>query len=107
MAKDTENRLAYGLTILVFGVLFLLDKVGILARIPYGKEFISIGSLFLVAGIIFLLTKTEKKMGIIFTGIGVVINSDLFFGWMRSYSSLIVPIVLIVVGLIMVLASKK
>ena len=106
-AKDTENRLAYGLTILVFGVLFLLDKVGVLSHIPYGKEFISIGSLFLVAGIIFLLTKTEKKMGLVLAGVGIIINSDLFFGWMRNYSNLVVPVILIVVGMIMVLTSKK
>lgn len=106
-AKDTENRLAYGLTILVFGVLFLLDKVGVLAHIPYGSAFISIGSLFLIAGVVFLLTKAEKKMGLILTGIGIVINSDIFFGWMRNYSNLIVPVILIVVGMIMVLTSKK
>lgn len=107
MAKDTGNRLSYGLTILTFGVLFLLDKVGILNHIPYGKSLVSVGSLFLIAGIIFLLTKTEKKMGLVLTAVGVIMNADLFFGWMSNYSNLIVPIVLIVGGLIMVLTSKK
>lgn len=107
MAKNTGDRLSYGLTLMVFGLLYLLDKIGILDRIPYGNKLMSIGSLFLIAGIIFLCTRVDKKMGLILTGIGVVINSDLFFGWMQSYSNLIVPILLIVVGVIMVLTSKR
>ncbi|MFR9166793.1 MAG: hypothetical protein ACLVKO_11450 [Dysgonomonas sp.] len=46
-------------------------------------------------------------LGIIFTVIGVVINADFFFGWMKSYSNLIIPIALLVLGLVMILTSKK
>lgn len=107
MAKNSTNRLPIGLTIMVFGLLYLIDKIGILSKIPYGDRLLNIGSLFLIAGIIFLCTKAEKKIGLIFTGIGIVINSDLFFGWMHSYSNLIVPILLIAVGLVMVLTAKR
>ncbi len=107
MAKKSDNRLAYGLTIMTFGLLFLLQKTGVLAKIPYGDSLISIGSFFLIAGIIFLLARAEKTLGIILTAVGVIINSDFFFGWMRHYSNLIVPIILIVTGLFLVLTSKR
>ncbi|NDW18058.1 hypothetical protein D0T53_03890 [Dysgonomonas sp. 216] len=107
MARGTGDRLAYGLTILTFGTVILLDKTGVLARIPYGYTLMSIGSFFLIAGIIFLCTKAEKSIGVIFTLIGVLINSNFFFGWMRNYSNLLIPVILIVAGLIMVLTSRK
>jgi hypothetical protein len=38
---------------------------------------------------------------------GVLLNADTFFGWMHSYSNLIVPGLLIAAGIAMVLSSKK
>lgn len=107
MAKKNNDRLPYGLTIMVFGLIFLLNKTGVLSLIPYGERLMSVGVLFVIAGIIFLCTKAEKKMGLILTAIGVLINADFFFGWMHSYSNLIVPILLIVIGLVMVVSSKR
>jgi len=107
MAKKSNDRLSYGLTILTFGTIILLSKTGILSKIPYAENLMTVGSFFLIAGIIFLLTKAEKTLGIILTAVGVLINSDFFFGWMRNYSNLIIPIILIIAGLIMVLTAKK
>jgi len=107
MAKSGGDRLAYGLTILTFGTIMLLDKTGVLSKIPYGYTLMGVGSFFLIAGIIFLCTKAEKTLGIFFTVIGVLINSNFFFGWMRSYSNLLIPVILIVSGLIMVLISRR
>lgn len=107
MAKVSNNRLPFGLILLLVGVIYLLSKTGILEKIPYMSRFMNIGTFFLIAGIIFLLTKTEKTIGIVFTAIGVIINFDFFFGWLQNYSSLIVPIALIGIGLVMVLTSKK
>lgn len=107
MAKSNSNRLSYGLIILVVGIIYLLSKTGILMDIPYAERLMNIGTFFLIAGIIFLLTKAEKTMGIIFTGIGLIMNFDFFFGWLRNYSSLIVPVVLIAIGLGMVITSRR
>lgn len=107
MAKSSNNRLPFGLIILLIGLIYLLSKTGILEKIPYISKMMNIGTFFLLAGIIFLLTKTEKTIGIIFTAIGVIINFDFFFGWLQNYSSLIIPISLIGIGLVMVLTSKK
>lgn len=107
MAKSSGNRLPLGLIMLVIGIFYLLSKTGILHKVPYLEQLMNIGTFFLVAGIIFLLTKTEKTVGIIFTAIGLIINFDFFFGWIQNYSSLIIPITLIGVGIMMVLTSKK
>lgn len=104
-ANNSNDRLSYGITILTFGLLFLLDKLNVLSIIPF--NLISIGSFFLIAGIVFLFTQPKKALGWVFLGIGVLLNADLFFGWMKNYSNMIVPIGLIVAGLIMVLSHKK
>lgn len=107
MAKSSSNRLPFGLIMLLVGVIYLLSKTGILEKIPYISKMMNIGTFFLIAGIIFLLTKTEKTVGIVFTAIGIIINFDFFFGWIHNYSSLIIPIALIGIGLAMVLTAKK
>lgn len=108
MASNKANdRLSYGITILIFGIVFLLDKLGILRDIPYGDKVMSVGVFFLIGGIVFLITQPKKVLGWIFLGIGVLLNADLFFGWMSSYSNLIVPIGLIIAGVAMVFTSEK
>lgn len=107
MAKNSGNRLPYGILILIIGIIYLLSKTGILAQIPHADRLMNIGTFFLIAGVIFLFTKAEKTMGIVFTGIGIVMNFDFFFGWMQNYSSLIVPIILVAIGLFMIITSKK
>lgn len=107
MAKSSSNRLPYGLIILIIGIIYLLSKTGILQHIPYADKLMNIGTFFLVAGIIFLFTKTEKTMGIVFTAIGIVMNFDLLFGWMQNYSAFILPAILIAIGLGMVLTAKR
>ncbi|PXV60955.1 hypothetical protein CLV62_12843 [Dysgonomonas alginatilytica] len=107
MAKSSGNRLPYGLLILIIGIIYLLSKTGILSNIPYADKLMNIGTFFIIAGVIFLFTKAEKTMGIVFTAIGVIMNFDFFFGWIHNYSSLIVPVILVIIGLFMVITAKK
>lgn len=107
MAKKSNNRLAYGLIMLFFGIVYLLNKTGILAKIPEVNEVMNFGTFLLVAGLIFLCARTERTVGIIFTVIGLIINFDLFFGWLKGYSPLILPVIIIVVGLALVFTSKR
>lgn len=108
MATNKSNdRLSYGITILIFGVLFLLDKLDILDKISFGYKLVSVGSFFLIGGIVFLITQPKKVLGWVFLGIGILLNADTFFGWMSSYSNLIVPALLIIAGAAMILTAKK
>jgi hypothetical protein len=106
-ANKSGDRLSYGITILIFGVLFLLDKLHFLDNIPYGYKLVSVGVFFLIAGIVFLIAQPKKVLGWIFLGIGVLLNADIFFGWVSNYSSLIVPVGLIIAGVAMVLTAKR
>lgn len=107
MAKKSNDRFSYGLIIMIYGAIFLLSKTGALKYIPYGDNLMSVGTFFLIAGIILLLTKAEKTIGIVLTAIGLIINADLFFGWIQNFSAFIIPVALIALGLVMVLTSKK
>lgn len=101
-----SDKMAWGVTLLVFGGLILLDKLGITQMLPFARFLQSAGTYFLAAGIIFLIYKREKTMGLVLSIIGVIIHSDIFFGWMRTYQNLFVPIALLVVGFILVLSNR-
>ena len=107
MAKKSNNSLTYGLIMLIYGVIFLLSKIRFLEKIPHGQKLLSIGSFFLIVGLVFLFTKKEKTFGIVFTIIGVIINADFFFGWINNYSQFIVPAIMIIVGVVLVLVSQR
>lgn len=102
-----SDKMAWGVTLLVFGVLILLDKIGVTDNLPFTDFIQSAGTYFLAAGIIFLIYRKEKTLGLVFTVIGLIIHSDLFFGWMRDYRNLLLPIALLAIGLILVLSNRK
>ena len=102
-----SDRMDWGITLLLFGVIYLIHKTRVADNLPLVQFLTNPGTYFLVAGIVFLIYRKEKTLGIILTAIGLIIHSDLFFGWMKNYSNLIVPIVLIVVGGILILAGRK
>lgn len=104
---STGNRLAYGLTVMIFGVLFLLLKTGLLVKIPFAENLVSTGSFLLIAGIVFLTTKAEQTTGIILTISGAILCSDIVFNWMQNFTGLITSLTLIITGLILVLTAKK
>jgi hypothetical protein len=105
--KNTGDRLAYGLTVMIFGVLFLLQRTHVLDKIPYASYLVSIGGFCLIAGIVFLSMQAERTSGIVLTVVGAIICSDFFFNWMHSYSNLITPVILIVAALVLILTAKK
>lgn len=106
-SSKSSDRLSYGITILIFGILFLLQKTGILAKIPYGNTLISVGSFFFIAAIVFLVTQPKKVLGWIFLAVAILLNADFFFGWMSGYSHLLVPAGLIIAGAAMIISAKK
>ncbi|OJU53781.1 MAG: hypothetical protein BGN96_17115 [Bacteroidales bacterium 45-6] len=107
MAKDDDNKLAFGLILMIFGLIFLVDKTGLLDKIPNGEAITNFRVLILIAGGIFLFAKREKTWGIILTGLGVILNADFFFGWFASLSAITVPVMLIILGVILVFRSQK
>lgn len=107
MASKSSDKMSYGITILIFGFLFLLQKLSFLSKIPYGDRFISVGAFFLIAAIVFIATQPKKVLGWIFLGVAVLLNADFLFGWVSGYSYLIVPAGLIIAGIAMIISARK
>lgn len=109
MASSTSNNdhLSYGITILLYGIFILLDKIGFLHKIPYGGAITSTGAFFIIAGIIFIITQPKKILSWIFLIIGILLNANIFLSWMSIYFYLIAPIGLIILGVAMILTSNK
>lgn len=105
--NSNSDRLSYGIILLIFGVLFLLDKIGVFNTLTFGKQLLSIGSFFLIAGIVFVITQTKKVLGWVFLVIGLLLNADFLFNWMSSYSRYIIPILLIVAGFFLITGKKR
>lgn len=108
MATDSSNdKLSYGLVLLIFGILFLLDKLGALSLIPINYNFLSISSFFLIAGVIFIITQPKRTLSWVFLIIGIFLNSNLLFSCLNIYSKFYIPLALIVIGIFLVISSKK
>ncbi len=105
--SKSSDMMPYGITILIFGVLFLLRELGILAMIPYGNTLISVRVFFIIAAIVFLATQPKKYLAWVFLAIAIVLNANLVFGWLTTYSYLLMPAGLIIAGVAMILSAKK
>lgn len=103
----SSDKLAWGVVLIAFGILILVDRLNLFADSAVITFLHSPGTYFLLAGIIFLIFKPEKMLGIVLTAVGLIIHSDLFFGWMTSYRSYMIPVILLIVGIIMVLNARR
>jgi len=96
--SSTPKTIAVALLIIVAGVLFLLDGIGV---IPYelSRIFISWQMLLIVIGIFNLLSSQHKVTGLILIAIGGVFMYAKLFGLQYNAWSIIWPTVLIVIGI--------
>lgn len=107
MAKNSNNKLAFGIIILIVGLFYFLDKTGLLSQVPQIGKFLNLGTFLLVAGLIFLFSRADKMIGITFTAIGVFMNFNSYFSWLKGYSTYLIPIGLIAIGAYMIFSSKR
>ncbi len=106
MAKDSR-KLTWGVSLLVLGIIFLLEKTGILALIPYGQLITTFPVLTVIFGIILICTRPRKTSGVIVTLIGLLMNFDELFALPIQYSRYILPIALIIVGVYFILSNNR
>ncbi len=104
MTKD--SRLPWGISLLVFGVAFLIRQLGILS--PEVEDIVfDLRNVLLVLGIIFLLTYRNKSIGIILTAIWSLFYLKDIIIWSRKISDLIWPVLLIAAGALLIFSSKE
>ncbi len=98
--QQKDSRLAVGASLLLIGVLFLLDKVGFFSFLPASvRDFVmDWRNFFFYVGIIFLFTKKDKMMGVILILLGLVFYFKTIFGYFQGLGDLIGPVILIIIG---------
>ena len=105
MASKNDNRLAWGITLLVFGVLFLVRQLHI---VPIGISDVifDFKNYPLIIGVIFLLTHSNKNIGIVLIVLGLLFRLSDIIHWTKDISDFIWPVLLIAAGAVLVFKRK-
>ncbi len=96
--KDTY--LATSVTLIITGVLYLLDYWINLASFGYGW-LVSKDNLLLIAALMFLIIKNDKSIGIILLAVWIILNTGLIVSTLGQLPSYLFPLALIFIGLLM------
>jgi hypothetical protein len=106
MSAKKDNRLAWGVTLLFFGFLFLIRQVHIL---PFEIEsyIFELRNYPIYMGIIFLLLHSNKNAGIILIIFGLLFRLSDIIQFTRHISDFVWPVLLIVAGAVIIFSLKK
>ncbi len=106
MPSKKDNRLAWGVTLLVFGCLFLLRQIHVLPSElePYIFDFKNYP---LIMGVIFLLCHSNKNIGIVLIVVGLLFRLSDIIQLTRHISDFIWPVLLILAGALLVFGKKR
>lgn len=104
-SKKSDNRLAWGVTLLVFGCLFLIRQLHVmpaeLANIVFDFK-----NYPLIIGIIFLLCHSNKNIGFVLIAVGLLFRLSDIIHWTRDIFDFIWPVLLITAGALLVFRKK-
>ena len=101
------DRMANGVTLLLFGFLFLLIQLRVSGHWFWLTYIKNPATYFLIAGAVFLWLKREKALGYILTGIGVLGYCDITFEWSKNYTQFAFPILIMLSGIGQIFFAKK
>jgi hypothetical protein len=105
MPTKKDNRLAWGVSLLVFGCLFLIKQLQILP--PDIAHFLfDLRNYPFVIGIIFLLCHTNKNIGIVLIIVGLLFRLSDIIRYTQHISDFVLPVLLIISGAIMIFGRK-
>ncbi len=104
MRKD--SRLAWGITLLLFGILFLIRQFGI---VPHNVGIIlyDVRNYPIFIGIIFLIFYRVKTVGWILLLLGLLLRLSEIIKFTSQWAHYIWPALLIIAGIILVFGVKK
>jgi hypothetical protein len=105
MATKKDNTLAWGITLLVFGCLFLIRQLQILPP-DVAHILFDFKNYPFIMGIIFLLAHSNKNIGIVLIIVGLLFRLSDIIQLTKHISDYIWPFLLIVAGVILVLKRK-
>lgn len=104
------NIKSFALTFLIFGLIMLLQNLGIFNKISTNLStyLVSPTTLFLLAGIIFICSQPKSLLGWIFVVVGILLLLASIFSttFIASYAYLYTPIGLICAGIVLLFSKK-
>ena len=108
-AKANNNKDTYkatSITLMVFGVLYLLDKLVHFAAL--GLPWVMQKDNFLLyTAVIFLLVKHDKSVGLVLAGLWLALNFGLITTLLGTLSAYLLPLALLVIGIILYFIATR
>lgn len=108
-AKANNNRDTYkatAVTLILFGLLYLADKLVHFASMGLPWVMDKDNFLFYTA-IVFLLFKHDKSVGLVLAGLWVVLNFGLITSLLGTMSAYLLPVALLLIGLLLYWLSTR
>ncbi|MDO5570784.1 MAG: hypothetical protein Q4F97_04870 [Bacteroidales bacterium] len=104
MFKDKENQLCVGLTFSFFGLIMLLNNLGLLISLPLRlrMEMLDWRTFLLYGAAFFLLFKQDKTFGLLLLVLGLLLRFKIIYDNISNYSFLVTPGFFIVAGLLLI-----
>ena len=108
-AKANNNRDTYkatAITLIVFGILYLVDKLVHFSAI--GLPWVmNKDNMLLYASVCFLIFKRDKSIGFVLLGLWLVMNIGLVMSLLGSLSGYLLPLTLLIIGIILFWIAKR
>ncbi|OIP84653.1 MAG: hypothetical protein AUK44_01940 [Porphyromonadaceae bacterium CG2_30_38_12] len=104
MQKD--NRLAWGISLLVFGILFLIRQLHIFPN-NIADIIFNLKNYPLILGVIFLVTHRNKNIGLVLLVVGVLFRLSEIRRLTQHISDYVWPLLLILAGGVLVFGALK
>jgi hypothetical protein len=107
--SDSGDKLAYGISFVFFGLLFLLDILGFFRALHVEKYVMDWRNFFIYAGFIFLCAKKEKALGLVLLIIGIFLRfQGTINSYLPTYSAYFWPVLMIIIGaILLILVLRK
>lgn len=105
-ATKSENFLTWGISLLTFGLMFLLKQLEI---IPYeiSEIIFDFKNYPLILGIIFLITHKNKNIGWVLIVVAVIFRISEIIRITRQISDFVWPVLLIIAGTILIINHQQ
>lgn len=109
ISKANNNRDTYkaiGVSLILFGVLYLIDRLIGFSKLglPWVMDK---GYFLLYAAVVFLIFKRDKSVGLVLTGLWLILNFGLITSLVGALSSFLLPIALLVLGIVLYWISSR
>jgi predicted membrane protein len=106
MSDSQNSKIGFGIALIFFGAIFLLDNLGVV-RFNLHHYVFSWEGIMIIIGTILLATRPDKSTGLILIAIGVFFILPDIFHMPYIRWNIFWPVILIVIGFVYILRQRK